>query len=257
MFQVLELVSGFLSDKVNLIFMVFYLLSLSFSFLSKRDLNRPCIDLLTNRMKKTMDSVIESEEGLKVDSSNREEAETSNSKSHEENDKEVKTESDLKEEKKKTEKNKDEDEKIKTVPFHKLFAFADSFDILLMILGTIGAVGNGLGFPIMTILFGDVIDVFGQNQNTSDVSDKIAKVINRFCSFTYLCCFLDPQGQNDLSLVQFYSQVALKFVYLGLGTLVAALLRKHTLFEFVSDILNVKELIFMGVNVYNQRFLVG
>ncbi|KAL1216232.1 ABC transporter B family member 21 [Cardamine amara subsp. amara] len=142
-----------------------------------------------------MDSVIESEEGLKVDSSNKADAETSNSKSHEEGDKEVKPEFDLKEEKKKTEKNKkEEDEKTKTVPFHKLFAFADSFDILLMILGTIGAVGNGLGFPIMTILFGDIIDVFGQNQNSSDISDKIAKV-------------------------------ALKFVYLGLGTLVAALLQ--------------------------------
>jgi ATP-binding cassette subfamily B (MDR/TAP) protein 1 len=134
-----------------------------------------------------MDSVIESEEGLKVDSPNRADAETSNSKIHEEDEKELKTESDLKEEKKKTEKNKqEEDEKTKTVPFHKLFAFADSFDIILMILGTIGAVGNGLGFPIMTILFGDVIDVFGQNQNSSDVSDKIAKVINIFYSFTFL-----------------------------------------------------------------------
>ncbi|KAG2305223.1 hypothetical protein Bca4012_064296 [Brassica carinata] len=143
---------------------------------------------------KTMDSVIESEVGLKADSPNIAEAETSNSKPHEE-EKEVKTESILKEEKKKKKKEEDEDEKTKTA-FHKLFAFADSFDIILMILGTIGAVGNGLGFPIMTILFGDVIDVFGQNQNSSDVSDKIAKV-------------------------------ALKFVYLGLGTLVAALLRKN------------------------------
>ncbi|CDY25095.1 BnaC06g18370D [Brassica napus] len=126
-----------------------------------------------------MDGIMESEEGLKVDSPNRTEAETSNSKTPE---KEAKTESVRK------------DEKTKTVPFHKLFAFADSFDIILMILGTIGAVGNGLGFPIMTILFGDVIDVFGQNQNSTDVSDKIAKV-------------------------------ALKFVYLGLGTLVAALLQ--------------------------------
>ncbi|CAF2176082.1 unnamed protein product [Brassica napus] len=142
----------------------------------------------------TMDGIMESEEGLKVDSPNRTEAETSNSKTPEE---EVKTESVLKEEKKKTDEKKkkeEDDEKTKTVPFHKLFAFADSFDIILMILGTIGAVGNGLGFPIMTILFGDVIDVFGQNQNSSDVSDKIAKV-------------------------------ALKFVYLGLGTLVAALLQ--------------------------------
>lgn len=123
---------------------------------------------------KTMDSVIESEKDPKVDSPNIAEAETSNSKPHEE-EKEVKRESVLKEENKKKKKG-DEDEKTKTVPFHKLFAFADSFDIILMILGTIGAVGNGLGFPIMTILFGDVIDVFGQNQNSSDVSDKIAKV---------------------------------------------------------------------------------
>lgn len=144
-----------------------------------------------------MGSVIESEEGLTVDTPNREDAETSNSKRHDEEDeKELKTKSAVKEEKKKTEKSKDEDEKTKTVPFHKLFAFADSFDILLMILGTIGAVGNGLGFPIMTILFGDIIDVFGQNQNSSDVSDKISKVINRFCSFTFLSC-LDSQGYND------------------------------------------------------------
>ncbi|CAN8253935.1 unnamed protein product [Cochlearia groenlandica] len=136
-----------------------------------------------------MDSVIESEEGLKVlDSPNIIDAESSNSKTHEN---EVKTET---EKKKKKKKNEEEDEKTKTVAFYKLFAFADSLDILLMILGTVGAVGNGLGFPIMTILFGDIIDVFGQNQNTSNVSHKIAKV-------------------------------ALKFVYLGLGTLVAALLQ--------------------------------
>ncbi|ESQ43858.1 hypothetical protein EUTSA_v10005750mg [Eutrema salsugineum] len=140
-----------------------------------------------------MNSVMESEEGMKVESTNRAEAEISNLRTNEE---EVKTESVQKEEEKKTEKRKEEEEneKTKTVPFYKLFAFADSYDILLMILGTIGAVGNGLAFPIMTVLFGDVIDVFGQNQNSSDVSDKIAKV-------------------------------ALKFVYLGLGTLVAALLQ--------------------------------
>ncbi|KAG2273208.1 hypothetical protein Bca52824_067763 [Brassica carinata] len=66
---------------------------------------------------KTMDSVIESEEGLKADSPNIAEAETSNSKPHEE-EKEVKTESILKEEKKKM-KEEDEDEKTKTA-FHKI-----------------------------------------------------------------------------------------------------------------------------------------
>ncbi|CAN8314385.1 unnamed protein product [Cochlearia groenlandica] len=95
---------------------------------------------------------------------------------------------------KETEKNKEDDEKTKTVPFYKLFAFADSFDLLLMILGVVGSIGNGLGFPIMTILFGDLVDAFGQNQSNSDVSDKVAKV-------------------------------ALKFVWLGIGTFAAAFLQ--------------------------------
>ncbi|XP_052302906.1 ABC transporter B family member 11 isoform X7 [Populus trichocarpa] len=86
------------------------------------------------------------------------------------------------------------DEETKTVPFLKLFSFADSTDILLMILGTIGAVGNGASFPIMSILFGDLVNSFGQNQNNKDVVDSVTKV-------------------------------ALNFVYLGIGSAVAAFLQ--------------------------------
>ncbi|ESQ39344.1 hypothetical protein EUTSA_v10001285mg [Eutrema salsugineum] len=95
---------------------------------------------------------------------------------------------------KKTEKNDEDHEKTKTVPFYKLFAFADSLDFLLMILGTLGSIGNGLGFPIMTVLFGDLVDAFGQNQANSNVTDKVSKV-------------------------------ALKFVWLGIGTFAAAFLQ--------------------------------
>jgi ATP-binding cassette subfamily B (MDR/TAP) protein 1 len=71
-------------------------------------------------------------------------------------------------------------EKQETVPFHKLFTFADSTDILLMIVGTIGAIGNGLGLPLMTLLFGEMIDSFGSNQsNTDDVVQQVSKVISR------------------------------------------------------------------------------
>ncbi|PON51595.1 ABC transporter [Parasponia andersonii] len=80
------------------------------------------------------------------------------------------------------------------IPFHKLFSFADSTDILLMIAGTVGAIGNGLGLPLMTVLFGQMINSFGNNQNNKDVVDVVSKV-------------------------------SLKFVYLGLGTLVAAFLQ--------------------------------
>lgn len=69
------------------------------------------------------------------------------------------------------------DEKTNTVPFYKLFAFADSLDILLMIFGSIGALGNGVGMPIMTILFGDLVDSFGQNQSTDEVVDIVSEVI--------------------------------------------------------------------------------
>ncbi|KAI9181852.1 hypothetical protein LWI28_019303 [Acer negundo] len=92
-----------------------------------------------------------------------------------------------------SEKSK-ENKKINTVPFHKLFTFADATDFALMIIGTIGALGNGVSMPLMAIIFGDLIDSFGQNQNSSD----IVKVI---------------------------SKVSLKFVYLGVGSAVASFLQ--------------------------------
>ncbi|KAL2326549.1 hypothetical protein Fmac_025607 [Flemingia macrophylla] len=91
--------------------------------------------------------------------------------------------------------NSKEKQKQESVPFHKLFAFADSTDILLMAVGTIGAIGNGLGLPIMTLLFGQMINSFGGgNQQNTDV----VKVVSKVC---------------------------LKFVYLAIGTGIAAFLQ--------------------------------
>ncbi|KAF7818078.1 ABC transporter B family member 21-like [Senna tora] len=85
-------------------------------------------------------------------------------------------------------------EKVETVSFHKLFSFADSTDMMLMTLGTIGAVGNGLGLPLMTLLFGEMINAFGSNQYDPNIVDQISKV-------------------------------ALKFVYLAVGSGIAAFLQ--------------------------------
>ncbi|KAG4983263.1 hypothetical protein JHK87_028012 [Glycine soja] len=79
----------------------------------------------------------------------------------------------------KEEKSKQQ-EKPETVPFHKLFAFADSTDILLMAVGTIGAIGNGLGLPLMTLLFGQMIDSFGSNQRNTNVVEEVSKVSLKF-----------------------------------------------------------------------------
>ncbi|ESW35236.1 hypothetical protein PHAVU_001G218000 [Phaseolus vulgaris] len=85
-------------------------------------------------------------------------------------------------------------EKVERVPYHRLFLFADSTDIILMVVGTIGAIGNGLGMPLMTFIFGELIDTFGKNQFGSNVVKQVSKV-------------------------------CLKFVYLGIGTGVAAFLQ--------------------------------
>ncbi|XP_034226585.1 ABC transporter B family member 11-like [Prunus dulcis] len=82
----------------------------------------------------------------------------------------------------------------KTVPYYKLFSFADSLDYLLMSVGTISAIGNGVCMPLMTIIFGDVITSFGEIGNNKDVVDAVSKV-------------------------------ALKFVYLAVGAAAAAFLQ--------------------------------
>ncbi|KAK7853008.1 ABC transporter B family member 9 [Quercus suber] len=79
------------------------------------------------------------------------------------------------------------------VPFYKLFTFADKFDLFFMTMGTIGAVGNGLAQPLMTIIFAKLINSFGSS-DPSKVVDVVAKV-------------------------------ALDFVYLAIGAGIAALLQ--------------------------------
>ncbi|KAK7291757.1 hypothetical protein RIF29_07146 [Crotalaria pallida] len=90
--------------------------------------------------------------------------------------------------------NKENEQSSKTVPFYKLFSFADSWDHLLMIVGTLSAVGNGISFPLMTIIIGDTIDAFGGNVSTNQVVHKVTKA-------------------------------SLKFVYMGVGAFVAAFLQ--------------------------------
>ncbi|CAM8897209.1 unnamed protein product [Rhodiola kirilowii] len=91
-------------------------------------------------------------------------------------------------------KKSETDEKALTVPFYRLFAFADGLDYFLIVVGTIGAVGNGLCMPLMTVVFGDLINAFGQNQDTKEILRAVSKV-------------------------------SLNFVYLALGVFAAAFLQ--------------------------------
>lgn len=85
-------------------------------------------------------------------------------------------------------KKKEEEEKDKFVPFLKLFSFADSYDYMLMFVGSIGGIGNGAGMPLMTVLFGELINTFGSNQGTHDIVSavsKVTKIYNLNCHRKY------------------------------------------------------------------------
>lgn len=75
-----------------------------------------------------------------------------------------------------SEKSGKQDDGKYTVPFYKLFAFADSTDIVLMSLGTVGAAANGVALPLMTVLFGNLIESFGGASDIHDVVHRVSKV---------------------------------------------------------------------------------
>ncbi|CAA2957191.1 ABC transporter B family member 9-like [Olea europaea var. sylvestris] len=79
------------------------------------------------------------------------------------------------------------------VPFYKLFSFADRLDVLLIIVGSISAVGNGLAQPIMTLIFGQLINSFA--------------------------------GTDQKHVVHEVSKISLKYVYLAVGAGLASFLQ--------------------------------
>lgn len=67
-------------------------------------------------------------------------------------------------------------EVIGKVPYYKLFSFADPIDHVLMVIGTIMGVGSGVCLPLMTLIFGQLADSFGQNMGAKDFAEEVSKV---------------------------------------------------------------------------------
>lgn len=84
--------------------------------------------------------------------------------------------------------SRSKDESTNTVSFYKLFSFSDSTDYLLMLVGTISAVGNGLSLPLMTIIFGTLVDSFGDSGNNKQVLPKVSKVCSYQINIVTLLC---------------------------------------------------------------------
>ncbi|KAJ4899962.1 ABC transporter B family member 9 [Raphanus sativus] len=71
------------------------------------------------------------------------------------------------------------------VSFFKLFSFADKTDVALMTIGTISAVANGVTQPLMTLIFGQLINAFG----TTDPDHMVKEVWKVAVQFIYLAVY--------------------------------------------------------------------
>ncbi|KAK2412279.1 ABC transporter B family member [Trifolium repens] len=118
-----------------------------------------------------------------------------------------------------TKKNKVKDQRNKTVPFYKLFSFADSWDYLLMIVGTTSAVGNGVSMPLMAIIIGDTLDAFGANVNTKQIVHQVSKVSLKFailgaCDFfavfLQVSCWMVTGERQAARIRAFYLKAVLR-----------------------------------------------
>jgi hypothetical protein len=64
------------------------------------------------------------------------------------------------------------------VPFFQLFMFADWWDHILIMVGTIGACAHGVAVPVFFLFFGDLIDSFGANYNNPDKMGREVSKVN-------------------------------------------------------------------------------
>ncbi|KAJ0017256.1 hypothetical protein Pint_10094 [Pistacia integerrima] len=76
-------------------------------------------------------------------------------------------------------KKKGSEENTQKVAFYKLLAFADKKDVVLMVVGTVSAIANGLSQSFMTLIFGQLINSFGAT-NRSNVVHEVSKIAVKF-----------------------------------------------------------------------------
>ncbi|VAH62845.1 unnamed protein product [Triticum turgidum subsp. durum] len=83
----------------------------------------------------------------------------------------------------------------KRVSFTGMFRYADRTDQLLMLVGTLAALANGVSQPLMTVIFGDMIDAFG-GATGDNVLHRVNKAV---LNFVYLdISFFDVEMTTGL-----------------------------------------------------------
>lgn len=71
---------------------------------------------------------------------------------------------------------KNKKEEPPSVPYYKLYSFADSYDVFLIFLGTLGACVHGVAIPVFFIFFGRLINAFGEYADDPEtMSTEVSK----------------------------------------------------------------------------------
>lgn len=100
-------------------------------------------------------------------------------------------------------RKKEKNQSSCTIPYYKLFSLVDSFDYVLMFVGTIAALGNGICMPLMALLFGELIDTTGKTVSTTDTVQGVYKVSShyRVALNLYLAiCMIHRNDPKSISL---------------------------------------------------------
>lgn len=96
-----------------------------------------------------------------------------------------------------------EKKKEQSLPFYQLFSFADKYDWLLMISGSIGAIIHGSSMPFFFLLFGEMVNGFGKNQSDlptliHEVSKVCYKILNFNLGFFLFSFLFDVHLRSEI-----------------------------------------------------------
>ncbi|XP_054802614.1 ABC transporter B family member 11-like [Prosopis cineraria] len=116
-------------------------------------------------------------------------------------------------------KSKAKEKSYRTVPFYKLFSYADSLDRLLMFVGTTAAIANGMTIPLLMIIFGNVIDAFGGTSDTKEIVHNVSKASIDFVylamgtfvvSFLQVTCWMVTGERQSARIRSLYLEAILR-----------------------------------------------
>ncbi|XP_030468912.1 ABC transporter B family member 3-like isoform X1 [Syzygium oleosum] len=115
--------------------------------------------------------------------------------------------------------SEDKEDLFPRVPFYKLFLFADPVDYVLMLAGSIAAVGSGISMPLMTLFFGQLVNSFGDTGNTKEGANAVSKVCLKLvylavgsgvAAFTQVACWMVTGERQAARIRSLYLKALLR-----------------------------------------------